>query len=146
MIQYSLKCTNGHTFDSWFQSAEAYDKLLNAGMISCAICGSGDVQKSIMAPQVRTTKESKEARKTPNVPLSAPSTKSEKALAEVKKYIEKHSRYVGSEFASKARAMHEGDLPERIIHGEARVEEARQLVDDGIPIAPLPFMPTRKTN
>ncbi|MCY4303851.1 MAG: DUF1178 family protein [Aestuariivita sp.] len=146
MIQYSLKCTNGHRFDSWFKSAEAYDKLLAAGMISCAICGSHDVQKSIMAPQVRTTKGEKEASKTPSVPLSAPSTKSEKALAEVKKYIEKNSCYVGSEFASKARAMHEGDLPERVIHGEARVEEARQLVDDGIPITPLPFMPTRKTN
>jgi len=42
--------------------------------------------------------------------------------------------------------MHQGDVPERSIHGEARADEARELIEDGIPVAPLPFMPTRKTN
>jgi len=82
----------------------------------------------------------------PKAPLSATETKYEQALKELKTYIEKKSHYVGREFISEARAMHQGDVPERSIHGEARADEARELIEDGIPVAPLPFMPTRKTN
>jgi hypothetical protein len=42
--------------------------------------------------------------------------------------------------------MHAGDAPERAIYGEARVDEARGLIEDGIPVMPLPFRPGRKNN
>lgn len=144
MINYSLKCTDGHVFDSWFQSADAFDKLLGAGMISCAICGSSEVAKSVMAPNVRPAR--KAATSPENRPLSTPANSQEAALAQLKEHVEKNSDYVGMNFAAQARAMHEGDAPARSIHGEAKPEEARKLIEDGVPVMPLPFRPTRKTN
>ena len=52
MIRYALKCSQGHDFESWFQSAAAYEKLSDAGMISCSTCGDGSVKKALMAPPV----------------------------------------------------------------------------------------------
>ncbi len=141
MIQYALKCAEGHSFDSWFQSASAFDKLMQAGLISCSACGSSDVEKAIMAPSVQSARKSDERRA-----LSAPASPAEQALAELRRKVEENSDYVGMNFAAEARAMHEGTAPERSIYGEARVDEARKLLEDGVPVAPLPFTPNRKTN
>jgi len=145
MIHYALKCSDDHRFESWFQSAQAFDKLKAAGMVACAVCGSSAVDRDIMAPRVSQGSAKPEARAKP-APLSAPASPAEQALAELKAHIEKTSDYVGREFAREARAMHDGDVPLRSIHGEARPEEARKLVEDGISIAPLPFRPSRKSN
>lgn len=145
MIQYSLKCAEGHLFDSWFQSAAAFDKLAAAGMLQCAICGSSKVEKALMAPRVQPGREVEPAA-APERPLSAPGTAVEQALAELKRKIEASSEYVGMNFAAEARAMHEGDAPERPIYGEAKADEARALIEDGVPVTPLPFLTNRKTN
>lgn len=145
MIHYALKCSDDHRFESWFQSAQAFDKLKAAGMVACAVCGSSAVDRDIMAPRVSQGSARPETPDRPK-PLSAPASPAEQALAELKAHIEKTSDYVGREFAREARAMHDGDVPLRSIHGEARPEEARKLVEDGISIAPLPFRPSRKTN
>lgn len=79
-------------------------------------------------------------------PLSTPATAAERALTELRKQIESNSEYVGMNFVSEARKMHNGETPDRTIHGQAKPEEARKLVEDGVPIMPLPFMPGRKTN
>lgn len=60
--------------------------------------------------------------------------------------VEDNSDYVGSNFATEARKMHLGDAPERSIYGEAKLEDAKALIDDGISVMPLPFMTKRKTN
>ncbi|WP_114284958.1 DUF1178 family protein [Candidatus Halocynthiibacter alkanivorans] len=78
--------------------------------------------------------------------LSAPGGEIEAALQELRRKVEKNSEYVGKGFASEARAMHLGEAPERAIFGEARVEEARELIEDGIAVVPLPFLPGRKSN
>ena len=143
MIQYSLKCENDHSFDSWFASADAYDKLADNGMVSCAVCGSTKVSKAIMAPRVRTTK-GKEAPAAPTLPTEK--SAAEQAMAEMRAQVEQNSEYVGTNFAMEARSMHLGDAPERAIYGEAKPEEAKSLIEDGIPVTPLPFMPTRKSN
>ena len=141
MIQYALKCADGHSFDSWFQSADAFDKLAAAGMVSCAICGGTDVTKSVMAPNVRPARNAPDSGA-----LSKKDTPAEQAMAHLKKLIEENSDYVGMNFAAEARSMHDGDTPARAIHGEANAEEARKLLEDGVPVAPLPFVPKRKTN
>ena len=143
MIQYTLKCENDHSFDSWFASADAYDKLAENGMVSCAVCGSTKVSKAIMAPRVRTTK-GKEAPVAPTLPTEK--SAAEQAIAEMRAQVEQNSEYVGTNFATEARSMHLGDAPERAIYGEAKPEEAKSLIEDGIPVTPLPFMPTRKSN
>jgi hypothetical protein len=141
MIRYSLKCSKGHDFESWFQSAEAYESLRRSGHVSCAVCGAGEVEKLLMAPAVRPARM---AGTRPS--LQAPQNDREAALAEMRRHIEMNSDYVGLNFAAEARRMHEGAIDERSIYGEAKVDEARALIEDGIPVAPLPFMPKRQAN
>ena len=141
MIRYDLKCPEGHEFDSWFQSAEAFDALRAAGHLSCAICGSTAVEKRIMAPAVRPARLAGEKPR-----LKEPKNDVEAALAELRRQIEENSEYVGLNFAAEARRMHEGQIEERAIHGEAKPDEARALLEDGIPVAPLPFVPKRQAN
>ena len=92
MIQYTLKCSEDHRFDSWFQSAEAFDKLKAAGMVTCSICGDPHVEKAMMAPRVRPARKAAAPRpdaETPPVgPLSQPSSEIEQALAHMKKQVE----------------------------------------------------------
>ncbi|QDI75053.1 DUF1178 family protein [Leisingera aquaemixtae] len=171
MIQYSLKCAEGHSFDSWFQSAAAFDKLAAAGMVSCAVCGGTGVKKAIMAPRVRPGRKAVSAVGEPepqaaapaaaapsvSLPapaaaqagpglLSRPSGEVEKAIAELRRKVEENSDYVGDRFVREARAMHLGEAPERAIHGEAKLEDARELIEEGVPVLPLPFRPGRKAN
>lgn len=147
MIQYTLKCEDGHVFDSWFQSASSYDALKKAGHVSCAACGTQNVDKAIMAPRVTASRNKAvipENRKTPMA--SAPEPDVQKALEDMKRKVEETSDYVGENFAKEARSMHLGDAPERSIYGQANAEEAKSLIEDGVPVLPLPFTPTRKTN
>lgn len=137
MIRYSLKCQDDHGFESWFRSAEAYEALRAAGGLSCPVCGSPDVEKALMAPAVKKVEER---------PLAAPGSDAERALAELRRQVEENSEYVGLNFAAEARAIHDGEAPARSIYGEARAEEARRLLEDGVPVTPLPFIPPRKAN
>ena len=142
MIKYTLKCSDDHRFDSWFQSSDAFDKLLAGGMISCAICASQDISKAVMAPRVNDSK----TQSTPDQPLTTADSPAEQALAKLRKEVEDNSEYVGMNFAREARDIHEGLTPDRAIYGEAKPEEARKLIEDGVPVSPLPFVPARKTN
>ena len=137
MIRYSLTCGKEHRFESWFASAQAFDSLASGGHLACAICGDSAVTKALMAPLVRTDAPER---------LTSPASPQEAALAEFRRKIEAESDYVGMSFAAEARAMHEGEKESRPIHGEARADEARALIEDGIPVAPLPFVPRRQTN
>lgn len=148
MIQYALKCDNGHSFDSWFQSAQAYDKLSASGLVTCAVCASSSVEKAVMTPRVTTARNENDRNEKAEKPgmLSEPASPAEQALAEIRNKIESTSDYVGMNFATEARAMHDGDIPTRAIYGEAKPDDARKLVEDGVPVAPLPFVPNRKSN
>ena len=78
--------------------------------------------------------------------LTEPSSEAEKAVQEFRRKVEANSEYVGENFANEARAIHDGDTPERSIYGEARPEDARKLLEDGVPVMPLPFTAKSKTN
>ncbi|PIE09884.1 MAG: hypothetical protein CSA70_12285 [Rhodobacterales bacterium] len=146
MIQFTLKCENDHRFQSWFQSSDAFDSLRKAAHVTCVVCGSDKVEKAIMAPRITPGRnKTSTASETPPT-LSTPDTPAEQALVNLKKNIEQNSEYVGMNFATEARAIHDGDSPERAIYGEAKPDEARQLIEDGVPVAPLPFIPGRKSN
>ena len=99
------------------------------------------------APPDGAAQPVQEAVQKPDKPsLSAPASELETALAALKRQIEENSDYVGMNFAAEARAMHAGEAPERPIHGEAKPEEARKMMEEGLPVAPLPFLPARKVN
>lgn len=135
MIRYALRCDQGHDFDGWFRSSEAFETTRAAGHVACTQCGSAKVEKSLMAPAVSAARQAE--------PAVNPA---EAALAALRQQIEANSDYVGLKFVDEARAMHEGRAPSRAIHGEARLEDARKLIEDGVPVAPLPFIPRQKTN
>lgn len=147
MIRYSLKCDQDHDFESWFASASAYDLLHKAGHVACPTCGSALVEKALMAPAVSQTTQ-------PVTPPSAIDDVTSPALgsaptdhlAKLRREVEENSDYVGDKFVAEARAMHDGDAPTRPIWGEAKLADAKALVDDGVPVAPLPFIPKTKTN
>jgi len=143
MIRYTLSCADGHRFESWFQSADAYETLRARGMVSCAVCGGVKVDKSLMAPRIGAGNGEDAPDRHP---LSTPASPAEQALAELRRKIEQTSDYVGRDFVAEARRIHDGHSPERPIYGEARPDEAKKLIEDGVPVAPLPFMPGRKTN
>lgn len=149
MIHFALKCDQGHGFESWFQSSEAFDKLLSAGHVACSVCGSTRVEKALMAPSVRASRDTPApaGRPAPQAgPLSAPGSDAEHAIAELRRKFEESATWVGGNFATEARAIHAGEKPERPIYGEAKPDEARALIEDGVPVLPLPFAPGRKTN
>ena len=52
MIRYALRCERGHAFESWFQDSASFDKQTKRGLVSCPMCDSVKVEKSIMAPQI----------------------------------------------------------------------------------------------
>ena len=130
MIKFTLECPQGHRFDSWFQSGAAFDDLHARGLVNCPECGTADVTKAIMAPSVKTAKRADTVER----------------LQALRAHVEANSDDVGRDFVRQARAIHLGDAPERAIHGEAKLAEAKALLDDGVPILPLPFIPKRKTN
>ena len=147
MIRFTLRCSNGHNFDSWFKSNEAYESLGSAGMLSCPVCGVAEIEKSLMAPGLGSSSNGDEAQPDEGKPsLSVSSTPAERALKELRKWVERNSEYVGPSFAKEARDMHEGVSQKRSVFGEAKFDEAVDLLDDGIPVLPLPWPSTRKTN
>jgi hypothetical protein len=151
MIRYSLKCEAGHRFESWFQNAAAFGALQAAVQLACPVCGAVRVEKDLMAPTVRPARNATEVSApqsaTPPTPnLRDPGTELEAALAALRKQITENSEYVGMNFATEARRIHDGEAPERAIYGEARPEDARRMLEEGLPVAPLPFLPTRKVS
>jgi len=141
MIQYRLKCDHGHEFDSWFQSADMFETLNQNGQVECPICGSKTISKSLMAPSVQSrVKIAEQTSQDPGANLAA------SELQNLQRKIEENSDYVGTNFARDARDMHDGLIPERAIYGEAKPDDARKLVEDGISVLPLPFTPKRKSN
>jgi hypothetical protein len=128
MIVFDLQCrdascTWGDSFEAWFRSSADYDEQRDAGLVQCPFCQSTNVGKAPMAPRV--------PRKSEAHPLER--------LAAIQSEMLKQSRWVGDQFVETARAMHAGEIEREQVHGNATLEQARSLVDDGVPVAPLPL-------
>lgn len=140
MIRFSLICDAEHQFDGWFRNSDDFDAQKKRGLVSCPICHSAKVEKALMAPAVST------ARKQETIAL-AMGEQQKKALAQLKAMADearKNADYVGDKFADEARKIHFGETEARGIYGEATVDEARALVDDGVEFMPLPVFPDDK--
>ena len=151
MILYRLQCGNGHEFDAWFQNSAAYDTQAQAGLVECADCGTPDVQKAIMAPRVARSSKSGQDPKAPTerkqpVFSETPQSKWGRMAAALRDHVEKNFDYVGPRFAEEARNIHYGEAEERSIYGEASPDETKELLDEGISVAPLPLAPKKGTN
>jgi hypothetical protein len=140
MIRYCLLCDHDHDFEGWFGSSEDYDAQHARGLLECPMCGSKAVRKAIMAPSVSGTKA--QAGPTPAAPEAREMMM--QAAQAVRRHVEDNFDYVGDAFAREARAIHEGRSEERGIYGEASGPEVRKLMEDGVPVAPLPSVPPKK--
>lgn len=138
MIRYSLKCAAGHEFEAWFRSSAAFDAQRGAGQVACAVCGTAEVEKAVMAPAVTGGGARPEAAPQPN--LTKPASPAEAMVKQLRRHIETTSDYVGRNFAAEARRIHDGEADKRSIWGEASLSDAKELKDDGIPVAPIPWM------
>src|SRR5262245_44102427 len=135
MILYSLTCEQGHGFEAWFGSSDAYDEQNEAHAILCPACGSAEVKKAPMAPYV--AKRRTEASSPPPADRPKPYAMLRKLRAE----LTANSDYVGARFPEEARKIHFDEAPARAIHGEATPQEAQELDEEGVPIFPLPRLP-----
>ncbi|MBY8915886.1 DUF1178 family protein [Nitratireductor sp. L1-7-SE] len=137
MISFNLICEHDHAFEAWFRNNADFDGQKERGLVSCPHCGSGNVEKALMAPAVSTGKRREQI-------ALAMGEQQKKALAQLKELsnkVRENADYVGDRFAEEARKIHFGETEARGIYGEATSEEAVSLVEDGVEFMPLPLFP-----
>ena len=144
MIVYDLACAAGHRFEGWFGSSSDFEAQRDGGLLDCPQCGSAEVTKAPMAPSVPAkTNQQPAAPSGPNtasnLPIPAEVRRAMKALVEVQRKALESSRYVGQDFSDNARAMHYGEKEVEAIHGKATLEQAKELLEEGVAVSPLPF-------
>jgi hypothetical protein len=140
MIRYALLCDREHDFEGWFGASADFDDQQARGLIECPVCASKAVRKAIMAPAVTGTKKHGEDQ----TPAQSQAMMME-AMGRIRRHVEENFDDVGDGFAKEARAIHEGRAEDRGIYGQATSKEVRDLVEDGVQVAPLPPEPPKKT-
>ncbi|HSP48586.1 MAG TPA: DUF1178 family protein [Pseudolabrys sp.] len=154
MIRYSLVCNKGHDFESWFQDSAAYDKQVKRKLITCPHCDSAKVEKAIMAPRLAGARKREMIAEPPaaapapekaSVAMISPQEKELRSkLKELREQLTKNADHVGPKFPEEARKMHYGETKHRSIYGEASLEEAKALAEEGIEFHPLPILPDER--
>ncbi|HEV7383296.1 MAG TPA: DUF1178 family protein [Phenylobacterium sp.] len=139
MIRYALLCDREHEFEGWFGASADFDDQQARGLIECPVCASKAVRKAIMAPAVAGAK-----RRTQDRAPAENQAMMMEAMSRIRRHVEENFDDVGDAFASEARAIHEGRSEDRGIYGQATAIEVRELVEDGVPVAPMPPEPPKK--
>ena len=138
MIVFNLKCKScEYVFEVWFSSSNDYNKQLKKKLIQCPNCNSSSISKSLMAPNL-SSKSNKLISKQKKTVINN--------IKKYKKIIEKNFDYVGDNFTEEAKKIKYGESEERPIYGEASLEQTKELIEEDISFAPLPWGPTKKTN
>jgi len=126
MIVFDLHCRDsGDRFEAWFRTGVDYDEQAALGLVECPVCGSTNVAKAPMAPRLPAKASARAALI--------------EQLAQIQSAALAGSEWVGERFAAEARAIHLGESEARAVHGQATAAEARSLLEEGIPVAPLPL-------
>ncbi len=134
MILFNLVCAAEHQFEGWFRDGATYDAQAAEGAIACPVCGDHGVRKAPMAP--RLIKGRSEAS---DLPAVRPQL--QQALAALRRHVEDNCAYVGERFPEEARRMHYGEIEKRPVYGEASLDEARSLLEEGVEVLPIPAAP-----
>ncbi len=148
MIRFDLICEHAHEFDGWFDSNDAYEDQHKSGYVSCPICGSAEISKQLMAPGIpaktNTSKVEISTEKTQKL-LAASKTPEMKELVKIvrkmRKEVKKSADNVGDNFAEEARKIHYNEAPARGIYGQATIDEAKELMEEGVEVMPMPTLP-----
>lgn len=152
MIVYDLACRAGHCFEGWFASSVDFDDQRERGLIVCPTCGADQVDKAPMAPAVPRKGNQLTASQPQQGMVSAPlppeAAQVLAKLVEVQAQVLKQSRWVGNDFAEQSREIYYGERDAEVIHGQATLDEAKELIDEGIAVMPLlvPVAPPEELN
>ncbi|HQU88172.1 MAG TPA: DUF1178 family protein [Denitromonas sp.] len=133
MIVLNLRCGNGHAFEGWFASSDAFETQQAERKIDCPVCASSDINRLPSAPYVRTGT----AAPTPGATPSRSDDTAALAVASLRQLAQK-AEDVGKAFPAEVRRIHQGDAPDRSIRGQASIEEVAALLDEGIGVLPIP--------
>ncbi|MGH6876958.1 MAG: DUF1178 family protein [Rhizomicrobium sp.] len=150
MIVYALQCSYGHGFEAWFSNSGAFEAQDAEGKLVCPVCETRCVTKALMAPAVTRGGSPASASQPVSQPVppeerrSAPEEmrKMRQFMTGLRKYVEQNADYVGPKFPEEARKIHYGETEERPIYGEASLKEVKELIEEGVEIAPLPPDPS----
>lgn len=134
MIRFTLACAGDHEFEGWFRDNAAFERQVADGQVSCPVCADTAVRKAVMAPAISRGAEAAERAK---AKLGAMM----QAMRQVRQHVETNFEHVGDRFADEARRIHQGEAEKRDIWGQATPAEAKELRDEGVPVAPLPDPP-----
>ncbi len=146
MIRYNLVCEAAHGFECWFPSSDSYEAQISRGLVTCPQCGSASVSKAMMSPMVARKDRAPAAAPAlavdaPVRMISEPERKLREIIKALHEHVAAHSEHVGERFVEEARKIHYGEAEGRSIHGQASLDEAHALIDEGIIVAPLPILP-----
>lgn len=171
MIRYALCCTNDHHFEAWFAGSEAFDRQAGAGQVTCPVCGSAEVGKTLMTPSVSTARNKqvqlqapeREEREQSHGPVMERAQAQDQAgppnqampvvsspempddvremIRSVRDHVIRNADNVGEQFAEEARKIHYGERDKRGIYGQASIDEVKNLHEEGIDVIPLPILP-----
>lgn len=133
MIVYNLVCAKDHSFEGWFANSAAFDAQSADGKLVCPLCNTREVTKAPMAPAL-----SPKVGKQKSAPAPEELRKMRQFMTGLRKYVEDNAENVGEKFADEARKIHYGDTEERPIYGQATLHEAKELIEEGVDVAPLP--------
>ena len=139
MIKYNLKCNNNHEFESWFLDSNEFDNLKNKKLLECIFCSSKKVNKSIMAPMISGTKDSRKIHE-----LSENLVKEQNKLLKLRNFIENNFEYVEENFSQKVREIYYDKKNKKAIYGSATPKEREELEEEGIDLLSVPWV--RKNN
>ena len=142
MKVFNLRCGSGHSFEGWFGSEADYDGQLERGLLECPLCANPQVARVPSAPRLNLNVSPNEGLSTDAVANHAQDSDG-RVLAALRQLIQQ-SQDVGPRFADQARRMHNGELQPRAIRGEATAKQFEELLDDGVPVLPLPNIPGLK--
>jgi Uncharacterized protein conserved in bacteria len=138
LIKYSLSCENAHQFEGWFSTSADFDSQVKSGFLTCPTCHSASISKTLMSPSVSTARK-KEAKREMVMDMAR-----QEAIAKIKQVIaeiKSNAEDVGEKFPEEARKIHYGEADARGIVGQASLVEVKELLEEGIDVAPLPVLP-----
>jgi hypothetical protein len=144
MILYQLRCGKEHEFEAWFKDGQTCDRQLTRKSVECPVCGTKKVAKALMAPRIGAAEKPQAA--VPATPqqqqgMSVMANAMRQHLQEIRSKIEENCDYVGEKFADEARKIHYGETESRGIYGEATDNQHQELVEEGIEVARVPWLP-----
>jgi hypothetical protein len=140
----NLQCEHQHSFEGWFASEDDFVQQLDRGLLTCPVCGSATVHKTLSAPRLNLkssrTREPQAPAKADATPVSHVPAQLQAQWLQAVRTLMANTEDVGERFATEVRAMHYGDAEERAVRGQATPQQAMELIEEGIEVLPLPAL------